>query len=320
MRAVIEADGVGKIYRSRDGESGLRELSLHANQGEILALLGPNGAGKTTAVKGLATLVAFDRGTARVCGYDVSTEAARVRDHIGLVGQDAAVDEQLTAGQNLRFFGRLRGLGRRSAGQRADELIEEFGLCEAQNRAVSSFSGGMRRRLDLAASLVVPPRVLFVDEPTTGLDPAARRDLWKSLRDLVHGGTMILLTTQYLEEADQLADRIVLIDRGKVAAQGSPGELKTLVGPPVVQVVFETTDDARNSLRILGATLTEVSLDENTSTITLPKASATVLGEVIATLASAGLPPAEVTLRKPSLDEVFLTLTGDHSDTEGNRQ
>ncbi|WP_236082170.1 ABC transporter ATP-binding protein [Acidipropionibacterium jensenii] len=232
MRPAIEAEGVSKIYRSRDGESGLRELSLHANEGEALALLGPNGAGKTTAIRGLATLVAFDRGTARVGGYDVSTEAARVREHIGLVGQYAAVDEQLTAGQNLRFFGRLRGLARRFAGQRADELIEGFGLGEAQNRAVSTFSGGMRRRLDLATSLVVPPQVLFVDEPTSGLDPAARRDLWESLRALVRGGTTMLLTTQYLEEADHLADRIVLLARGTVVAQGTPNELKTLVGPP----------------------------------------------------------------------------------------
>lgn len=309
---------MSKIYRSRDGESGLRELSSHANEGEVLALLGPNGAGKSTAIRGLATLVAFDRGTARVGGYDVSTEAARVREHIGLVGQYAAVDEQLTAGQNLRFFGRLRGLSRRSAGQRADELIEGFGLGEAQNRAVSTFSGGMRRRLDLATSLVVPPQVLFVDEPTSGLDPAARRDLWESLRALVRGGTTILLTTQYLEEADQLADRIVLLARGAVVAQGTPNELKTLVGPPVVQVVLGTTDDAQSSLRVLSAICAQAHLEERTTTVTLPGASATVLGRVVADLSSAGITPAEVTLRRPSLDEVFLTLTGSHHDTEEN--
>lgn len=320
MRPVIEADGVGKVYRSRDGESGLRELSLHANHGEVLALLGPNGAGKTTAVKGLSTLVAFDRGTARVGGHDVSTEAAHVREHIGLVGQYAAVDEQLTAGQNLRFFGRLRGLRRRVAGQRADELIEEFGLSEAQNRAVSSFSGGMRRRLDLATSLVVPPQVLFVDEPTTGLDPAARRYLWESLRALVRGGTTILLTTQYLEEADQLADRIVLLAHGEVAAQGTPNELKALVGPPVVHAVFETTDDAQSSLCVLSAISADAHLDEDAITVTLPSASASVLSDVAAELASVGLSPAEVTLRRPSLDEVFLTLTGDQSDLEENRR
>lgn len=320
MRPVIEADGVGKVYRSRDGESGLRELSLHANHGEVLALLGPNGAGKTTAVKGLSTLVAFDRGTARVGGHDVSTEAARVREHIGLVGQYAAVDEQLTAGQNLRFFGRLRGLRRRVAGQRADELIEQFGLSEAQNRAVNSFSGGMRRRLDLATSLVVPPQVLFVDEPTTGLDPAARRYLWESLRALVRGGTTILLTTQYLEEADQLADRIVLLAHGEVAAQGTPNELKALVGPPVVHAVFETTDDAQSSLRVLSAISADAHLDEDAITVTLPSASASVLSDVTAELASVGLSPAEVTLRRPSLDEVFLTLTGDQSDLEENRR
>ncbi|WP_227998664.1 ATP-binding cassette domain-containing protein [Nocardia australiensis] len=316
MSSAIEAEHVGKMYSLKDGEVGLRDLSLHVEQGQVLALLGPNGAGKTTAIRGLSTLLQFDRGSARIAGYDVRRDAAKVRERIGLVGQHAAVDEQLTARQNLRFFGRLRGLSREASTERAGALVEQFGLGEAQNRAVSGYSGGMRRRLDLAASLIVSPQVLFVDEPTTGLDPAARRDLWQSLRDLVRSGTTILLTTQYLEEADELADQIVLLARGVVVAQGSSDDLKAMVGPSVIQIRFATGTDADAALPTLGRIDGGANLDSSGMRVTLPAASNGALSRTVELLAAAGIAATEVTLRKPSLDEVFLTLTGDAAATK----
>ncbi|MTK00928.1 ATP-binding cassette domain-containing protein [Micromonospora sp. CP22] len=316
MTRAIEAEQVGKRYAVKGGEVGLHDLSVQAEQGQVHALLGPNGAGKTTAVRGLATLLRFDRGTARVAGYDVGREAERVRERIGLVGQYAAVDERLTAVQNLRFLGRLRGLGRAASAARAEALIEQFGLVAAANRAVSGYSGGMRRRLDLAASLIVTPQVLFVDEPTTGLDPAARRDLWNALRELVRQGTTILLTTQYLEEADELADKIVLLARGKVVAEGSADDLKAMVGPPIVQIRFATDADADAALPALVRVDAGARLDSSGSTVTLPATAPEVLGRSVDALTGAGLAAIEVTLRKPTLDEVFLTLTGDEPATE----
>ncbi|HZK05936.1 MAG TPA: ATP-binding cassette domain-containing protein [Actinomycetaceae bacterium] len=311
MRAVIEAEGVGKTYRTKAGEVGLRELSLEVEKGQVLALLGPNGAGKTTAVRGLSTLLRFDRGRARVAGHDVRAEATQVRSRIALVGQSAAVDDQLAAKQNLMLFGRLRGLSRADAAKRSGELIQQFGLAEAQDRAVGGFSGGMRRKLDVAASMIVRPEVLFVDEPTTGLDPAARRDLWQALSMLLNEGTTVLLTTQYLEEADQLADQIVLLSRGVVIAQGTPDELKDAVGPSVIQIRFDSEADARTALTRLTAVDPEAALNDAGIEVSLHAVGSDALGRSVRTLTELGFSPNEVTLRKPSLDEVFLTLTGD---------
>ncbi|SHI48825.1 ABC-2 type transport system ATP-binding protein [Tessaracoccus bendigoensis DSM 12906] len=308
MKAVIEAEAVGKTYGRGDGEVGLHRLSLELEQGRVLALLGPNGAGKTTAVRGLSTLLRFDRGNARVAGYDVSAQPKQVRQRIALVGQSAAVDEQLTAIQNLVLFARLRGLDRSAAMRRAQELTGQFGLTEAATRAVQGFSGGMRRRLDVAASMIVRPHVLFVDEPTTGLDPAARRDLWRALRSLVADGTAILLTTQYLEEADSLADDIILLDRGYAVAQGSADHLKSMVGPPVIQLHFQDEADAHRAIPLLQDVDPSATLDDTRTTITL-HAEAENLTRSVQVLAGIVL-PTEVTMRKPSLDEVFLTLTG----------
>lgn len=313
--SAIEAENVGKLYAVEHGQVGLRDLSLDVPSGQVLALLGPNGAGKTTAVRGLATLLTFDRGSARVAGYDVAREAPQVRERIGLVGQHAAVDEQLSARRNLRFFGRLRGLGRIAATHRADELIERFGLVEARDRPVGGYSGGMRRRLDLAASLIVAPQVLFVDEPTTGLDPAARRDLWDALRELVRQGTTILLTTQYLEEADDLADQIVLLARGAVVAQGTPDELKAKAGPPVVQVRFATDAEAEAALPALAGVHVAAHHDGSGSVV-LPAGPPDTLTRVVEAQSAAEASAVEIALRRPSLDDVFLALTGDSATTE----
>lgn len=315
MGTVIDAKGVGKTYRTKAGEVGLRELSLQVEKGQMLALLGPNGAGKTTAVRGLSTLLRFDRGQAIVAGHDVRSEAKQVRSRIALVGQSTAVDDQLTAMQNLMLFGRLRGLSRADAAKRSGELIEQFDLAEAQDRAVGRFSGGMRRKLDVAASMIVRPEVLFVDEPTTGLDPAARRNLWHALRMLLNEGTTVLLTTQYLEEADQFADQIVLLSRGVAIAQGTPDELKDAVGPSVIRIRFDNETDARAAQTGLATVDPGVALSNTGVEVSLRAVGPDALGRSVRTLSELGLSPNEVTFRKPSLDEVFLTLTGDRSES-----
>lgn len=315
MMPAIEARGVGKLYGHGEQAVGLRDLSLEVRAGQVLALLGPNGAGKTTLVRGLATLVTFDRGAARVAGFDVVSEPQKVRERIALVGQGVAVDEQLSALQNLVLFGRLRGLARREAAQRAAALIEEFGLVGSEHRPVSGFSGGMRRRLDVAASLIVRPEVLFVDEPTTGLDPAARRDLWRVLRGLVASGTTVLLTTQYLEEADALADHIVLLGQGEVIAEGTPDELKSMLGRAVIRLRFDSPAVAERALPVLTPIDEHVNL-EGGLVATLRGVDSDSLVESIRTLAIHGIAPTEASLRKPSLDDVFLSLT-DNAASEG---
>lgn len=249
--------------------TGLADLDLEIPRGRVVALLGHNGAGKTTAVRGLSTLLQFDRGRARVAGFDTRTHPRRVRERIALTGQSVAVDDQLTARENLVLFGRLRGLRRAGATARAEQLLTEFGLSEDQDRPVAGFSGGMRRRLDVAASMIVRPEVLFIDEPTTGLDPAARRSLWRTLRGLVAEGTSILLTTQYLEEADALADHVVLLAHGRVVTEGTSDELKDALGPPIIRLRFPSPADLERARGALQASGQEFRSD-STVTATLP--------------------------------------------------
>lgn len=312
---MIQAESVGKLYRGRTGEAGLRELDLDVAPGRVAALLGHNGAGKTTAVRGLATLLGFDRGHARVAGFDVATQARQVRERIALVGQSVAVDEQLSARQNLVLFARLRGLNRAGAAVRARQLLAQSGLEEAADRPVQGFSGGMRRRLDVAVSMIVRPEVLFVDEPTAGLDPAARRDLWEVLRALVSEGTTVLLTTQYLEEADALADHIVLLARGRVIAEGTADALKDMLGPALIRVRFAAQVDADRAWQAL-TVLDPGARADATATVILSATRPNTLLQCVRALADRDISPLEVTLRKPSLDEVFLSLTEKHDTLE----
>ncbi len=310
---AILAEGLRKSYGDVHA---LRGIDLAVPTATILGLLGPNGAGKTTAVRILTTLLRPDAGTARVAGRDIVHEPDAVRAAIGLTGQYAAVDENLTGRENLEMVGRLLHLGRPMARARADELLATFDLTEAGRRPARTYSGGMRRRLDLAASLVGRPWVLFLDEPTTGLDPASRLGLWSVIEGLVADGTTILLTTQYLEEADRLADRIAVIDGGLVIAEGTASELKDRLGEDVVDVQIvdhARTGDALDLLRPLAAT--EPRSDPATGRISLPvHHGAGTLAEVVRRIDGAGLEVAELSLHRPSLDDVFLSLTGRRAD------
>ncbi|MFI6901225.1 ATP-binding cassette domain-containing protein [Nonomuraea sp. NPDC050394] len=296
MDYAIEAEGLVKRY---GGKAALDGVDLGARAGTVLGVLGPNGAGKTTAVRILATLQRPDGGRARVHGHDVAERPAEVRKLIGLTGQYASVDEKLTGAQNLRMMGRLLGMSRSSARARATELLERFGLTEAGGRAVSGYSGGMRRRLDLAVSLVSRPSVLFLDEPTTGLDPHARGELWEVVRELVAGEVTVLLTTQYLEEADQLADDILLIDSGRVAAGGTPDQLKAMAGGHRLDIRPLRAEDEEKAMAILGS-----------GELSVPIHDLAMAPAVLRKLDEAGIVLAEHALRLPSLDDVFLTLTG----------
>lgn len=306
---AVLAEGLRKRYGQTEA---LRGVDLTVERGTICGLLGPNGAGKTTIVRILTTLLNPDAGYARVAGFDVVREAEQVRYRIGLAGQQAAVDELLTGRGNLEMVGRLYHLPTRAARQRADELLERFDLTEAANRIAKGYSGGMRRRLDLAASLVAAPPILFLDEPTTGLDPRSRRGMWAIIRELVAGGTTVLLTTQYLEEADQLADRIVVIDTGQVIASGTADELKAQIGGEQVDVVVHDADRLAEAEAILwrvGGTAPRV--DSDTRRITVPtRGGAGALVEVVRELDLVGIVVDDLALRRPTLDEVFLTLTG----------
>ncbi|WP_127572841.1 ATP-binding cassette domain-containing protein [Georgenia faecalis] len=310
MALAIDVAGVSKLYGGERSPVGLRHLDMAVREGEVVALIGPNGAGKTTTVRGLATLLRFDGGSARVAGHDVSADPGRVRQAIGLVGQSAAVDQHLSARQNLVFFGRLRGLRRPEAHARAAQLLEGLGLEDAADKPALRLSGGMRRRLDVAVSLVVRPAVVFVDEPTTGLDPAARRDLWARLRALVREGTTVLLTTQYLEEADALADQVVLLAHGEVVARGTADELKRLVGPATVRMAFASHADTSAAHDALAGTVDGVQPDADGSSLTYPVRGSATSTEGVLRLAEAGIAPLEVEVRRPTLDDVFLTLTG----------
>ncbi|MEU4394606.1 ATP-binding cassette domain-containing protein [Kribbella sp. NPDC023855] len=297
---IIEATGLRKSYGSTEV---LQGIDLGVQEGSVLALLGPNGAGKTTTVRILATLTRPDAGVATIAGYDVVREPTKVRGVISLTGQYAAVDDNQTGLENLVMVGRLMHLGQAAAIRRAHELIERFDLVTAMNRRAKTYSGGMMRRLDLAMSLVARPRVIFLDEPTTGLDPASRLTMWDAIGELVRDGTTILLTTQYLEEADRLADRIVLLDGGRITASGTADALKTQVGGERIELYFTDEPTAQAATELLGG-------HHEGQLLNLPSnGSADHLWQVLDQLRDNGLSPARVSSHRPTLDDVFLTLT-----------
>ena len=307
MKSVI-AENLVKTYLK--GEvTALNNLSLDVEEGTVLGVLGPNGAGKTTTVRILATLLKPDSGSAIVAGIDVIKHPDKVRELIGLSGQYAAVDETLTGWDNLVMFGRLYHLGRQSSIDRANELLERFDLTEAARRPIKTYSGGMRRRLDLAASLIVKPKILFLDEPTTGLDPRGRQDMWSVIQDLVKGGVTLLLTTQYLEEADQLADEIAVIDRGTVIARGTSDALKKQVGGERLEITVETADVTAAQEIVARVSGNSTHTDLRTISASVSTGSVALM-ETLRALDEAKIHPLDIGLKRPSLDDVFLSLTG----------
>ncbi|MEV0037786.1 ATP-binding cassette domain-containing protein [Streptomyces sp. NPDC050804] len=304
------------------GKRALDGFDLTVGRGTVHGVLGPNGAGKTTAVRILTTLLRHDEGLVRVAGFDVRTHGREVRRRIGLLGQHAALDEDLGGRQNLAMFGRLHHLGARRAGTRADELLERFGLLDTGRKPVKQYSGGMRRRLDLAASLITDPEVLFLDEPTTGLDPRGRAEVWSAVRSLVGGGTTVLLTTQYLEEADQLADRISVVDSGRVIAGGTVDELKARTGGDRIDVVLRDADLLADGARTLARTARTagtdaVGTDRDRRLLSAPVTDRMgALTETVRALSEAGIEAEDIALRRPTLDEVFLHLTGEGKPEE----
>ena len=313
-RGGVHAEGLGKQFGDLWA---VRDLDLDVAPGTILGLLGHNGAGKTTAIRMLTTLSRPTTGRASVAGFDVVAEADAVRRTIGVAAQQATVDGLLDGRLNLELIGRLHGLSKRAARARADALLDQFGLADARDRLVKTYSGGMRRRLDLAASLVAAPCVLFLDEPTTGLDPLAREALWQTLRDLVRDGTTLLLTTQYLEEADRLADDIVVLDHGRAVAHGTPAELKTRIGGDRIEVTLPAADGlsaaAASVARFASA---EPAMDVTALSVAVPVVPGTRLVDVVRTLDDAGIDVVDVHRREATLDDVFLSLTtrGDHRE------
>ncbi|MFI6804100.1 ATP-binding cassette domain-containing protein [Streptomyces luteogriseus] len=304
---AIIVEGAEKTYGDKKALDG---LDLTVARGTVHGVLGPNGAGKTTLVRVLSTLLRPDAGRIEVAGHDVVREAYAVRLRIGLLGQHAALDEELGGRQNLELFGRLHHLGARRARARAGELLERFDLTDTGRKAVRQYSGGMRRRLDLAASLITEPEVLFLDEPTTGLDPRGRAEVWASVRSLVGGGTTVLLTTQYLEEADQLADRISVVDAGRVIAEGTADELKAETGGDRIDVILRNAGQLGAAVALLP--LTGVSVDADRRLLSAPVTDRMeALSGVVRALQEAGIEAEDVALRRPTLDEVFLHLTGD---------
>ncbi|MEU9912821.1 ATP-binding cassette domain-containing protein [Streptomyces sp. NPDC051001] len=306
MSYAIRAEGLVKKYGDFTALDG---VDLEVPAGKVVGVLGPNGAGKTTTVRILATLLRPDAGHATIGGHDIAKDPVRVRRLIGLTGQYASVDETLSGAENLVLIGRLLGLSRRDARTRAAELLEKFSLTEAAKRPIATFSGGMRRRLDLAASLVGRPRILFLDEPTTGLDPHARQEVWDVVKGLVADGSTVLLTTQYLEEADQLADSITVFDKGRKVAEGRPGDLKRRVGGQILQVRPTVPADVPQVAAIL-AELSGHAAAEESGVLTVPADEPLLVSAVARRLDGAGIPADELGLRLPSLDEVFLALTG----------
>lgn len=285
-------------------------ISFTVPPGTVLGLLGPNGSGKTTTIRMMTTLSPPTSGTARVYGRDVVREPAAVRQTMGLTAQSATVDELLTGRENLRLIGDLYGLPKKRVRQRADELLEKFSLTPAATRVAKSYSGGMRRRLDLAASLVAAPPVLFLDEPTTGLDPRSRNELWDVLRDLVREGTSLLLTTQYLDEADQLADRVIVIDHGKVIAEGTPLQLKDSSGAASLVITVSRPDDVDEAARVVAGRIEQFHVDRDGRRITAPSEGVAALASMATAFTEAGIELDDIGLQRPSLDDVFLSLTG----------
>jgi len=313
--AAIEAEGLVKRFGTVKALDG---VDLAVAEGSIMGLLGPNGAGKTTAIRILSTLLLPDAGRARVGGYDVVRQPGAVRRLIGLTGQYAAVDELLTGHENLYMLGRLLGLPRREARTRASVLLQSFELSDAASKAVKTYSGGMRRRLDLAASLVGRPRFLYLDEPTTGLDPRSRRQLWNMITGLVREGTTVLLTTQYLDEADQLTDRIAVIDRGRVIAAGTSDELKAKIGGQVVDARVDLSDTDAVARILSDVSGNEPTIDRDTQLVSVAVGDPSALRTASRELDEAGITVHELALRRPSLDEVFLSLTG-HPAEDGQQ-
>ena len=309
---VIEVKNLTKSYGTNHV---LKGIDLNVQRGTMLALLGPNGAGKTTTVRILSTLLGYDGGSVSVEGFDAATEADSVRNVIGLTGQSAAVDELLTGRENLVMMGRLYRLTKRSAVERANELLEEFDLVDAADRPAKTYSGGMRRRLDLAVSLIATPPVIFLDEPTTGLDPRSRIAMWNIIQKLMANGTTILLTTQYLEEADQLADRIVVIDGGKVIAEGTAGQLKSKVGKDRLELSFAGGKELKAAQKALGDDVVSVDEKEHSATIAINDTNADVK-KALDVLVKKKIELVAMAVHKPTLDDVFLSLTGKTKSAE----
>jgi len=313
VKSVI-AEHLVKTYRNGEVKA-LDDLSLDVEEGTVLGVLGPNGAGKTTTVRILATLLKPDSGIANVAGIDVIKHPDKVRELIGLSGQYAAVDETLTGWDNLVMFGRLYHLGKAASVKRAEELLERFSLTDSARRPIKTYSGGMRRRLDLAASLIVQPKVLFLDEPTTGLDPRGRQEMWGVIQELVKGGVTLLLTTQYLEEADQLADEIAVIDHGKVIARGTSDALKKQVGGERLEITVENADIDKTQEIVSRISTSAIHTDIRT--ISAPVTTGSIaLMEALRALDEAKIHPLDIGLKRPSLDDVFLSLTGHVAEEE----
>lgn len=313
---VIKTRGLKKSYGDNQV---LKGIDIEVKRGTMLALLGPNGAGKTTTVRILSTLLNFDAGNVTVEGYDVAKEADEVRGVIGLTGQSAAVDELLTGRENLVMMGKLYRLTTSSAKARAQELLEDFDLVEAADRPAKTYSGGMRRRLDLAVSLIATPPVIFLDEPTTGLDPRSRLAMWDVIKKLMHEGTTILLTTQYLEEADQLADRIIVIDDGRVIAEGTAKQLKSKVGEDRLELYFHDNDKLTKAIKELGDSVVDSSLKDHSATVVIKDTNVDIK-KSLDILAKAKILIESMAVKKPTLDDVFLSVTGKQKPRPANKK